>query len=397
MSRNSRSVFAGLSRSTVLLAFASFFTDVSTELLYPILPVFLTETLKTTGGIVGLVEGLAQATQNIVQGFSGWLSDRLQRRKAIALVGYSIAAVAKPLMGFSTAWQGVLAARVIDRSGTGLRSAPRDALVAASVDAPHRGKAFGLEGFGDNLGAFVGPLVALVLLNAFQVPMRAIFFIAAVPGALSVAMIAFVRDQRVAVSAKATLDLAGRRFPAAYWKYLAATALFGLGNSSNAFLILQTRDVGVSLQRTIGIYAVFNLVAAIASYPAGYLSDRFGKKPLVALGLMVFVATYVGFAVTRDIRLIAACFVFYGLYQGISRSVGKALAADLVPESIRASGLGWYTATIGLTGLAASLVAGQLWDRVGHSAVFFYGASLGTLGLIALLALLERVPSRHAQ
>lgn len=393
MSKNSRSVFAGLSRSTVLLAFASFFTDVSTELLYPILPVFLTETLKTTGGVVGLVEGLAQATQNIVQGFSGWLSDRLQRRKAVALVGYAIAAAAKPLMGLATAWQGILAARVIDRGGTGLRSAPRDALVAASVEAPHRGKAFGLEGFGDNLGAFVGPLLALVLLNAFQVPMRSIFYIAAVPGTLSLAMIAFVKDRRVAIPSKATLDLANRRFPTAYWRYLAATAVFGLGNSSNAFLILQTRDVGISLQRTIGIYAAFNLVAAIVSYPAGYLSDRIGKKHLVALGLIVFVATYVGFAVTRDIRLIAACFVFYGMFQGISRSAGKALAADLVPESIRASGLGWYTATIGLTGLAASLVAGQLWDRVGHSAVFVYGASLGTLGLLALLA---RVPSRHA-
>jgi MFS family permease len=385
-----RGVFEGLSRSTVLLAFASFFTDVSTEVLYPILPVFLTETLKTTGGVVGLVEGFAQATQNIVQGLSGWLSDALQRRKIVALVGYSIAAVAKPLIGVSATWPGVLAARLLDRSGTGLRSAPRDALVAASVDAAHRGKAFGLEGFGDNLGACVGPLLALVLLNALHVPMRTIFYLAAIPGALSIAMIALVKERPVAIAAKATLDVRRHHFPASYWKYLAATAVFGLGNSSNAFLILQTRDVGVSLEATIGIYAAFNFVAALISYPAGFLSDRFGKTHILALGLVVFVATYVGFGLTRRIELIAMCFVLYGIYQGISRSVGKALAADLVPESIRASGLGWYTATTGLTGLVASLVAGQLWDRIGHTAVFLYGASLGALGLIALLAL---VPS----
>jgi MFS family permease len=382
-----RRYFEGLSRSTAFLALASFFADVSTELLYPVLPVFLTETLKTSGGAVGLIDGAAQATQNIVQGFSGWLSDRLQRRKSIALAGYAVAALAKPLIGLSTAWPGVLGARLLDRLGSGVRSAPRDALVAASVSEADRGKAFGLEGFGDNLGACVGPLLAVVLLNALDVPMRALFYLAAIPGLLSVCMIALVKERRIAVAAKSTLDVGIRRFPARYWKYLLATALFGLGNSSNAFLILRTRDVGVSLAGTIVIYAAFNLVAALVSYPAGFLSDRIGRRNLLALSLTIFLLTYIGFGVTRHIVVIACCFVLYGMYQGISRSVGKALAADLVPQSLRASGLGWYTATTGFLGLIASIVAGQLWDRVGHPAVFFYGATFAAVGVIALIGL----------
>ena len=379
--------FAGLSRSTAFLALASFCADVSTELLYPVLPVFLTETLKAGGSVVGLVDGTAQATQNIVQGFSGWLSDQLRRRKPIALAGYAVAALAKPLIGVSTTWPSVLGARLLDRFGTGARSAPRDALIASSVSEADRGKAFGLEGLGDNLGACVGPLLAVVLLNALHVQIRLLFYLAAIPGLLSVCFVALVKERHITAPAKSKLDIVIRRFPAPYWKYLLATAVFGIGNSSNAFLILQTRDVGVSLAGTILIYAAFNLVAAFISYPAGFLSDLIGRRNLLALSLVIFFLTYVGFGITRHVAAIACCFVLYGMYQGISRSVGKALAADLVPESFRASGLGWYMATTGLLGLIASIVAGQLWDRVGHQAVFFYGALFAAVGVIALLAL----------
>jgi len=378
---------AGLTRSTAYLALASFFADVSTELLYPIIPVFLTQILDASGSVVGLVEGVAEATQNIVQGFSGWLSDTLQRRKPIALLGYIVAATAKPLIGLSTAWPGVLGARFMDRLGTGLRSAPRDALVAASVQEANRGKAFGLESAGDNLGAFIGPLLGVFLLATLHVPLRTLFYLAAIPGLLAASMIALVKERHVAVTAKATLAVNIGRFPARYWKYLLAIAVFGAGNSSNSFLILQTRDIGVSLPATILIYAAFNLVAAGISYPAGSWSDRFGRRNVLALAFIVFVTTYLGFGVTRNVVALASCFVLYGLYQGIARSVGKALATDLVPSTLRASGLGWYSATTGLLGLVASIVAGQLWDRVSHSAVFFYGAAFATLGIIALMRL----------
>ena len=386
--------FAGLSGTTFLFTFASLFSDISTEMLYPVLPVFLTQTLHVGGSIVGLVDGFAQAAQNIVQGFSGTLSDKLQRRKPIALAGYFLAAVAKPLIGLATVWQVVFGARLLDRLGAGARSAPRDALIAASVDENNRGRAFGLEGVGDNAGAFLGPLLAAFLLYVLHVGMRSIFFLAVIPGLLAFAMVLPVREERADVAAKAKIDVNVRRFPAAYWRYLWVTALFGLGNSSNAFLILRTQDIGASLEKTILIYAGFNLVAALISYPAGSFVDRWGGKPALLGAFVIFLLTYLGFGLTQNFALIAGLFVFYGLYQGIFRTVGKAFASHLVPGRLRASGIGWYNATVGLMQLIASVVAGLLWDRIGHVAVFYYGAVFALLGSIALVALVPEPRSR---
>ena len=383
--------FSGLSANTFLIALASLFADTSTEMLYPVLPVFLTQTLGARVSIVGLVEGLAQATQNIVQGFSGWFSDKLRQRKPIAILGYALAAVAKPLIGLSTAWPGVLGARVLDRLGAGIRSAPRDALVAASADVASHGKAFGLEGIGDNLGAFLGPLIAIALLSLVHVDLQSIFFIAFVPGLLAMLMILFVRETPTAAAAKAKLDLSVRLFPQSYWTYLVVTALFGIGNSSTSFLILRTTDLGASLTTTIFIYSLVNLAAALASYPAGYLSDRFGRKGMLLLSFVAFFAVYLGFAISTNVVLIGSLFVLYGLYQGVFRSVGKALASDLVSSELQASGVGWYTATIGITGLVASIVGGELWTRIAPSATFFFGAGSALVGSTALVLLYPRI------
>jgi MFS family permease len=363
-------------------------------MLYPILPVFLTQTLNASGSIVGLVDGFAQATQNIVQGFSGALSDKLQKRKPIALAGYLLAAVAKPLMGLSTAWQGVFGARLLDRLGAGIRSAPRDALIASSVDEKDTGRAFGLEGFGDNAGAFLGPLLAIFLLYSLQVDIRTIFYLAIIPGLLAFFMVSLVKEHAAVVTAKSKIDISLRQFPRNYWKYLLATALFGLGNVSNAFLILRTQDIGASLEATILIYAAFNLVAALISYPAGSLSDRWGRRNILLVSFGIFLIVYLGFALTQNAFLVAALFVFYGMYQGIFRAVGKAFASDFVPEHLRASGVGWYSTTVGLLQLVASVAAGLLWDRIGHTAVFYYGAAFAAIGSIGLVLL---VPAKHVR
>ena len=386
--------FAGLSKNTFLLALSSLFADISTEMLYPVLPLFLTQTLRASGSVVGLVDGLAQATQNVVQGFSGALSDRLQRRKPLALFGYALAAIAKPLMGMATIWQGLFAARLLDRLGAGTRSAPRDALIAASVDAANRGRAFGLEGVGDNAGAFLGPLLALFLLYSLQIGIRSIFYLALIPGLLAFVMVLFVRERPAAVTAKSKIDISVAQFPRAYWNYLLVTALFGLGNSSNAFLILRTQEVGASLQHTILIYAAFNLMAALISYPAGSLSDQWGRRNVLLAAFIIFFVGYLGLAVTHNILLNATMFVFYGLFQGIFRAVGKAFAADFVPEHLRASAVGWYSTTVGLLQLVASLIAGMLWDRVSHVAVFYYGAARALAGALGLLM---GIPARHPQ
>lgn len=392
--RSAAEHFSGLSRGTVFLALASLCADTSTELLYPVLPVFLTQALNTGGSVVGLIEGAAEATQNIVQGPSGWLSDRTRAMKPIAITGYGLAAIAKPLIGLSTTWRGVLAARLLDRFGTGTRSAPRDALIAGSVADAHRGRALGLEGFGDNFGAFLGPLFAVLLLRTFHIGIRTIFYIAVIPGATAAGMVALVHGQQRPQSTSATskLDVHVGRLPATYWSYLLATAVFSIGNSSNAFLILETKDAGASLTLTILIYAGFNLVAALASFPAGSMSDRFGRTRVLAASMAVFFVTYLGFALTRRIVLLGALFLLYGVHQGIFRSVGKALATDLVPAPPRATGLGWYSGTIGLGGLAASVVAGQFWDRIIHQAVFWYGAASAPAGAIALFALVGHSP-----
>ncbi|HVW69099.1 MAG TPA: MFS transporter [Steroidobacteraceae bacterium] len=380
--------FTGLSRSTFLLALSSLFGDISTEMLYPILPVFLTQTLGASGSIVGLVDGFAQATQNIAQGLAGAFSDRLQRRKPVALMGYLLAALAKPLMGLAASWQGVFGARLLDRLGAGSRSAPRDALIAASVAEENRGRAFGLEGFGDNAGAFLGPVLALLLLDS-QVELRTVFYLAVIPGLAALLMVLLVEERPTAAGgAKSRLDIRLWQFPRPYRTYLLVTALFGLGSSSNAFLILRSRETGLSLEMTIVIYAAFNLVAALVSYPAGLLSDKWGRRNLLLVSFLVFLICYLGFALTPDILLVATAFVLYGIHQGVFRAVGKTFASDFVPAELRASGIGWYSATVGLIQLVASLVAGVLWDHVSHAAVFYYGTGSALAGCAGLLILI---------
>lgn len=245
--------------------------------------------------------------------------------------------------------------------------------------------AFGLEGIGDNLGAFLGPLLAVLFFLSFHFNIRSIFLFAVVPGLLAFTMVLLVHERPVHVTAKSKIDVGLREFPLGYWKYLLVIAIFEIGNSSNSFLILQTKSIGASFALTIMIYAGFNLVAALISYPAGFLSDRWGRRNILLASFVIFFVAFFGFARTRSVLAIAGLFIFYGLFQGIFRSVGKALASDFVPELLRASAVGWYSTVVGLLGLVASVVAGLLWDRVSHAAVFYYGAISAIAGSVGLL------------
>jgi MFS family permease len=407
-----RKYFLGISGSTILLAFSSLFSDISTEMLYPVLPIFITDVLKAPASFVGIVEGVATGVQYTIQGFSGWLADKFQNRKRIALVGYGLTVITKPLMGFATVWEHVLGARFLDRLGAGTRSAPRDALLAGSVKEENRGKAFGLEGIGDNLGAFIGPLIALALLYFLKVNLRTIFYLAGIPALLAFVMIMFVKEKRKTVISrnKMTKDPDGispttrqaehivendkktiiLRFPTSYWKYLFVTAIFGIGNSSNAFLILRTKQIGIPLFATFIIYAFFNLVAALSSYPAGFLSDKLGRKGVLLVSFIIFALTYAGFAFSTNFFIIGILFILYGLYSGIFRAAGKALASDFVHQEFRASAIGWYSTTIGITGFVASLVAGQLWVKINPQATFLYGVICAVIGSIALIFLVRK-------
>ena len=380
--------FSGLSTSTILLAFSSLFSDISTEMLYPILPIFITQVLNAPASIVGIVEGVAIGVQYTVQGFSGWISDKFQNHKRIALLGYGLNVISKPLTGVVTIWQQLLGARFVDRVGAGTRSAPRDALIAGSADDKNRGKAFGLEGIGDNLGAFIGPLLALVLLYAMHTSIRTIFYLAGIPALLAFIMILFVKERKIEKT-KTIIETHWNKFPTSYWKYILVTALFGIGNSSNAFLILRTKQIGIPLFTTIVIYAFFNLVAALSSYPAGFLSDKLGRKNVLLVSFLIFAATYLGFSMSTNFFVISVLFILYGIYSGVSRAAGKALASDFVTQDLRASAIGWYSTTIGLTGFVASLVAGQLWTLVNPEATFVYGVISAVVGTIALIFLVS--------
>jgi len=386
--------FKGITKNIVLLAFCSLFADVSTEMLYPVLPIYLTQTLLAGGSIVGIIEGIAVATQNIIQGFSGYFSDKIQRRKPFALFGYFLSAISKPFIGFAGSWHGVLGARFSDRLGAGTRSAPRDAILAASVEKEHRGKAFGLESAGDNLGAVIGPLITILLVFSLNFSIRSVFYLAVIPGLMAFLLMFLVKENKIDFNSKSKIDLSARQFPKPYRNYLLVTALFGIGNSSNAFLILQLQDKGHSLLTTVFIYSMFNFVASLISYPAGSLSDKFGRKPIMLIAFIIFLVAYTGFAFTPGIFIIGILFIFYGLFQGIFRSVGKSYATDFVPEHLRASGVGWYSTVVGLSGLVASLIAGLLWDKVSHTAVFIYGAGSSLIGIIALVIL---VPSTYSK
>lgn len=382
--------FSGITKDTALLAVSSVFSDISTEMLYPVLPIYLTQYLKASGSIVGMIEGIAQALQNSIQGFSGYLSDKWQRKKPIAMAGALLSALSKPFIGIAGSWPAVLAARSGDRLGAGIRSAPRDALVSGSVTKENRGKAFGLEGAGDNFGAFAGPVITVLLFLFFTLPIRFIFYAALIPGLLAVLMIGFTKEPKGAAE-PSKISLQVRSFPVAYWRYLAVIAVFSLGNSSSSFLILTLRAKGVSLVHTVLVYAFYNLAAAIISYPAGALSDRLGRKPLLIAGFLLFMVAYSGFALSPGVTALIVLFMFYGVFQGISRAVGKSFSADFVPQQKRASAVGWYATVAGLGALVANIVAGLLWDRVGHAAVFLYAAIFSLAAIVLAIIMLPKM------
>lgn len=389
-----KSFFKGLTRDTILLTFTSLFADIATEMLYPVLPIFLTQVISAPASIVGVIEGVAVATQNIVQGISGWISDKYKAPKKLALLGYGIAAISKPLIGLSASWPQVSLWRTSDRLGTGIRSAPRDALIASSADKTSRGKAFGLEGAGDNLGAFLGPLITVFLLFSLHLDIRNIFYLAFIPATLAFFSVFLTSSKPSIKPVNDKITFSFKSMPKAYWKYLLIAAVFGLGNLSSAFVILKAKDIGISTEITILIYAFFNLAAAITSFPVGSLSDRFGRKNVLIFCFLIFIICFLGFANTRNYLLMGLLFILYGVFQGTFRAVGKAAAVDFTPTHLKASGIGLYSTAIGLTGLFASITGGQLWEKINPQATFYFGAILAIIALIFLFFILPSKPQK---
>ena len=373
-----------------VLAAVSFFTDVSSEMIYPLLPVFLSTVLGANAGFIGAIEGAAESTAALLKLASGWWSDRIRRRKPLVVAGYALASAMRPLIAIAQSATQVLAIRVSDRVGKGIRNSPRDALIADSVGVEVRGRAFGLRSAADNAGALLGPLIAFGLLATWHVPLRTVFWFAVIPGAIAVIVaIVGIREvpRHVAAATPAALQGAmGRRF----WVFLIIIFIFTLGNSTDAFLLLRARQLGVPVALAPILWALLNGVKSVLNVPGGVLSDRIGRRPTLIAGWLAYAAVYFLFARATHAWEAWALFAGYGLYFGLTEGTQLALVADVAPPRRRGAAYGWYYLAIGIGALPESLVFGAIWDRFGSPVAFMTGAGLALVAAIALAVVVRR-------
>jgi len=382
-----------LSNTVIALGVVSFLTDLSSEMIYPLLPVFLTSVLAAGPRALGVIEGAAESVASLLKVASGVWTDRTRRRKPFLIFGYGLAGIARPLIGLAATWPAVLGLRVTDRIGKGVRTSPRDALIADVTPAGLRGRAYGLHRAMDHAGAVAGPLVAAALLTLAGMDMRHVFLLAAIPAVLViVVLLAGVREPQPAeVPAASPGGAPDRaRLGPSFWRLMLAVLVFTLGNSTDAFLLLRLGGAGLAPAVVALLWSAFHVVKSITTYCGGRLSDRLGRRPMVLGGWLVYAAVYVGFALIESLPALVATFLAYGLYFGLTEPVEKAWVAELAPAAHRGRAFGVYHGAIGLAALPASLLFGVLWQRFGSGAAFLTGAGLA----LAASALLLMVPAQ---
>jgi MFS family permease len=379
----------GISRNVWAMGWTSLLNDSSSELLYPVLPLFLTITLGAPAAAVGAVEGAAEATAQVVGLAVGRHSDRIRRRMPYVWAGYTMSNIAKPLVAVAPAWGWVMGARVLDRAGKGVRTSPRDALLRDSSDGSNTGHVFGFHRFMDSTGAVIGPLIAIALLQ-LGLSFRQVIAWAVVPAVLTMVALVYVHDVPPAAAdpehadepPPARLADLGRPF----WAFTAAWTVFSLGNSADVFLLLRAKDLGLGATAVVLAYALYNTLYSGLSWPLGSISDRIGKRRVLGAGLVVFAVVYAGFGLASSDVWVWPLMAVYGIYIAATDGVGKALVSDLSPSAMRATGQGAFKLATGGAAVVASLVAGVLWQEVGPSAVFALGAGAALLGLVTLVA-----------
>jgi MFS family permease len=376
-------------RQVFILGMVSLFTDIASEMLYPITPIFLTAVLGSSMAIVGIIEGVAEFIAGLLKGYFGNLSDKVGKRSVFIVIGYGLSAIAKPLPGIFQNIPTVLFSRVADRTGKGIRTAPRDALLG-SYSNGNSGAVFGFHRGMDTLGAAIGPAIALVFLHYFPNNFQLIFLVAFIPSAIAVAFTLLVKDEPVEskLRSKKNYSAFWNSAPKAYKKLLVLITIFSLVNSSDVFLILKSKDVSDSSALAIFGYIFYNLVYAAASYPLGGLSDKFGKKKIFSFGLIIFSLVYFGFALAPEIELIWLLFALYGIYAASTEGISKAWVSDLIPDQQRGSAIGLLTMLSSLSVMLGSFLTGILWDKFGSSVPFLVSAVVSFI--IALVIFFQK-------
>ena len=402
---NNRKRILGFDANVFFMGLTSFFTDISSELIFTLVPLFLSDVLGATSTIVGLVGGLSDSADSIFRIFSGWFSDKIGKRKVLATMGYSISTVAKPFMLLANTWGAVIGVRVGDRIGKGVRSSSRDALIADSVDEKERGRSFGLHRAMDTAGAVVGLIIAAIIVymipgDKFHMTREAYHWmvvVAIIPAVLAVLVIlTLVRERKKVASAVLTgisKPVVLTPFSNQFKLFLVIIGLFTLGNSSDFFLILEAQRVKTPLLQVVLMLVLFNLTYALLSTPMGVLSDKIGRKRVITAGWLIYGLVYIGFALSGIIWQIWALFAVYGVYYAICDGAAKAFVADLVPANRRGTAYGIYNGVVGLVALPASLIAGVLWGNIAPAAAFYFGAGLALLAMVGLLFIIKEKKS----
>lgn len=394
----------GVSKTVFTLGIVSFLTDVSSEMLVPIVPQFLKFVIGTATFNIGVIEGIAEATASVLRVWAGYLADRSGRPKLLTVIGYGLSAISKPFYLLASSWHHVLGIRFADRFGKGIRSAPRDVLIADSTDEATRGQAFGFHRAMDTAGATLGPLLVVLIVwlavghrlsgelgkshrNIYSI----VFIASAIPAVLGwLVLVTFVRERRHepgAAKPQLKFSALDRRF----WLFLAIVTLFSVGNSSDAFLVLRatSKPIGMGFLNFLWVYVVFNALSALVSLRSGILSDQVGRKPVVVLGWLVFAVVYFMMARVTTQGGIWVWFVIYGIYYGMTDGVLRAYAVDLAPPELRGTAVGAYYTFTGIALLPASIIAGYLWDRFGPSAPFYYGAATALAAAMLMVVLVK--------
>jgi MFS family permease len=385
-----------IAANIILLGLVSFFTDISTEMVYPILPLYLSAVMGATPTIIGIIEGIAESLASVIKLFSGIIADKYGNKKRLAFLGYSSSALNKIVILLSAAWTGVLLARIIDRFGKGIRTAPRDALIAESADKSKLGRAYGLHKGLDLLGTAAGIALAYFILSKNESDYGKIFLYSLVPAIIGIVCIIFVKDSREKLSNKIiafnwkTLDKRLRLF-------LVFIFVFTLGNSSNAFILLRAYNAGFTAQNAILLYFLYNITASLLSYPFGHLSDKIGRKNMLCAGYFIYGMVYLGIGLFSEKPVFIILFVLYGFYTALTTGIERALIVEIVPETQKASALGLHAAIAGFGLLPASIIAGMLWDLAGQSMPFIFGGAAAFITSIGVFIIFTTKNARDSR